>query len=151
MLRFFISACLVFALAGSAHAAEPLSELIGKKRVLVLFDKSRSSATLDRQVDLLRQHRTEMSDRDLVVLINAANRETAVAVGYATIPRGSNRPLRRRFKPAEHQTTMVLVGKDGTEKARWLGPVQPDDIFDLIDQLQTREPQAEDGANSATN
>ena len=58
---------LVMAMASTGPAAaDPLAELQWKNRVLLLFAKSRSDASLDRQVDLLRDYRTELRERTVV-------------------------------------------------------------------------------------
>ena len=149
MKRIAILTILFALLPFAAQAADPLAAMLWKNRILILFDKSRSSAILDRQVDLLRQRRPDVKERDLIVLVNAATRETAIAMGYTNVPRGSNRALRRRFEPSSHQMTAILIGKDGEEKARWTNLVQPDEIFEKIDQIPMRQREIEESA--ATN
>lgn len=129
-------AATIMATALSVPAsANPLQSLEGKKRALLLFAKSRSDARLDKQVDLLRERRPGLSDRDLVVLVTAGNQDTALAIGYASLRRGTNRLLRETFKPQSSGLTVVLIGKDGLEKARWKTLVQPDEVFATIDSL----------------
>ncbi len=41
--------------------------------------------------------------------------------------------------------TMVLVGKDGDEKARWNRVVNPQEIFDLIDSMPMRQSEMREG------
>ena len=142
-------------------AADPLDGLRGQKRPLLLFSKSRSLSSLDRQVDLLRELRPELDERDVVVLVTAANDETYNAIGYTDLPRGAARQLRRRFDPfgagpatadptvpgrgATSGLTVILVGKDGSEKARFRGIVDPETLFEIIDAMpmRQRETQAE--------
>ena len=133
----------------SQASADILSPLLWKNRVLILFDASRSSAPLDRQIDILRQRRSEMRERDLVAISNPGKSDTASVIGYVSITPGANRELRNRFKPAAHAMTIVLVGKDGTEKGRWQKLVQADEIFDLIDSMPMRQKEIKDSA--ATN
>jgi len=113
--------------------ANPLSELEGKSRALILFDKSPSSALLNRQLDLLRQRRPALKERKLLVFINTAKRETQTAIGYINLPRGSNLELRQTFAPALHGMTAILIGLDGKEMSRWNKLVEPDELFRQID------------------
>ena len=148
-------------LAVGPAAADPLAGLVGEKRPLLLFSKSRSLSSLDRQVDLLRELRPELEERDVVVLVTAGNDQTYNAIGYSDLPRGAARALRRRFDPfgagpgtadptvpgrgATSGLSVILVGKDGTEKARWRNLVEPEAIFRAIDAMPMRreEMQAE--------
>lgn len=137
MRKILLMALLVL-MPLASHSA-PLDGLQWKKRVLVLFDQSRSSATLDRQVDLLRERRPDVSDRDLIVLVNAGDRDTAVAMGYVDLPDGTARILHRTYQPADRGITMILLGKDGLEKMRWSHVTDPQVVFDLIDSMPMRQ------------
>lgn len=134
-LTALIPAALFF---GAAHA-DPLVDLQWKKRVLVLFDQSRSSASLDRQIDRLRERRPDVDDRDLIVIVNAGNQRSLVAMGYAPLPASAALQLKRRLDPAPRGMTMVLIGKDGTEKQRWNRTIDPQEIFDIIDAMPMRQ------------
>ena len=121
------------ALCAPARASDPLAGVKGEKRVLLLFAKSRSDAALDQQVDLFRERRPDMTDRDLVLLVSAGSQDTMAAIGYLSLDRGSNRRLREQFMPGERGLTMVLVGLDSTELGRWTQVTMPDIVFDAID------------------
>ena len=127
--------------------ADPLAGLRGEKRVLLLFSKSRSLSTLDRFVDLLRERRPDLEERDMVVLVTAGSDPTYSAIGYTSLPSGANRDLRRRFAvPVRGGSGLVavLVGKDGTEKARYAGVADPDAIFALVDSMPMRQREIEE-------
>ena len=130
-------------LPGAAIAA-PLDGLRGEKRVLLLFSKSRSLSSLDRLVDLLRERRPDLEERDTVVLVTAGSDPTYSAIGYTSLPAGANRDLRRLYKPEGSGLVTVLVGKDGGEKARFRGVADPDAIFDLIDAMPMRQREMEE-------
>ena len=99
---------------------------------------SGETVTLDKQIDLLRDYRPDLRDRDMVVLSTTGTRETTADIGYVAIPRGTARQLRRQFEPASTGLTVILIGKDGGEKARWQHVVEPQEIFDLIDSMPMR-------------
>ena len=122
-----------------AVAAEPLKHLQWEKRPLLLFAKSRSFAPLDRQVDLLRDYRPDLEERDMVVLSTTGNQETSAAIGYFPINRGTARQLKKKYEPEARGLTVILIGKDGGEKARWQQVVDPQEIFDLIDSMPMRQ------------
>jgi hypothetical protein len=127
----------------TAHAADPLSALIGQKRVLLLFSKSRSDANLDRQLALLGDRRSDVNDRKIVVLSVSAGRDPMAVMGYATLPQGAGRELMTRFEPRKEGLTVVLVGLDGTEKGRWHHALDPQVLFDLIDTMPMRQEEAQ--------
>ena len=74
----------------------------------------------------------------MVVLSTTGRQETQSVIGYTPVPRGSARLLRKQYQPNGSGLTVVLVGKDGTEKARWEQVVDPQIIFDLIDTMPMR-------------
>lgn len=119
--------------------AAPLDSLQWQKRVLLLFAKSRSDASLDKQLELLRERRPEISDRDLVVLTTEGDSDTMASIGYVSMPNGANRKLRERFGVFGDGMTLILVGKDGSEKFRATSVVQPDVIFRIIDAMPMRQ------------
>jgi len=148
MKAFLMSMLIITAMTGSGMAADPLAGLQGKSWPVLLFARSRSDASLDKQVDLLRERRPDLSDRDIVVFRTTGNEDTRSAIGYVDLPRNAALELRRRFEPRRNGLTVILVGKDGTEKARWERVVAPQEVFDLIDSMpmrkqETKEPSTE--------
>ncbi|MEL7229759.1 MAG: DUF4174 domain-containing protein [Pseudomonadota bacterium] len=129
---------------GMAQTSNPLSDLQWKKRVVLLFAKSRSDAGLDKQVDLLREVRPDVSDRDMIVLRTAGREETRPVMGYTALRNGTGRQLRARYKPAERGLTVILLGKDGGEKKRWTKVVRPEEIFQVIDAMPMRQREMRD-------
>lgn len=123
----------------STVAADTLESLKWEKRPILLFAKSRSFAQLGKQLDLLRDYRPDLQERDIVVLSTTGNQETSAAIGYVSIDRGTARLLRRRFAPDMKGLTVILIGKDGGEKGRWTSVVEPQEIFDLIDSMPMRQ------------
>lgn len=144
-LALFFALGLVALSPSSVFADDgPLDVFKGEKRALLLFSRSRSTARLDKQVDLLRERRPDLKDRDLVVLVIAGTQDTAMAIGYARLRSGTNRQLRKEFEVDNTSYLVVLVGKDGKEKGRWSALVEPDEIFDLIDSLGDTEDEVQE-------
>jgi hypothetical protein len=135
LIRVFTIAfvALVALPAEQSFARDPLAGMVGKNRVVLLFSRSRSDATLDRQLALLGDKRPELADRKVIVLLTPANRDTMAVIGFPSLPQGANRELTSRFAPAAQGLTVVLVGLDGNEQARWQHVVEPRIIFETID------------------
>lgn len=129
----------LIATPAQAQSAGPLSDLQWKKRVVLLFAKSRSDAGLDKQVDLLREVRPDMSERDIIVMRTAGSEETRAVIGYTSLRSGTGRQLRAKYKPSERGLTVILLGKDGGEKQRWNRVVRPEELFQTIDAMPMRQ------------
>lgn len=141
MKKILVSAFAILLAAFVVNTARsaPLEAFQWQKRVLMIFDQSRSSAKLDRQIDLLRDRRPDVKDRDMIVLVTAGNENSSVAMGYADLPSGAARVLRKQFAPSKRGLTMILVGKDGEEKRRWSSVTDPQEVFDTIDAMPMRK------------
>jgi hypothetical protein len=129
----FMAAFLILSGAVASVQAGVLDEFRGEKQFVLLFTKSRSDAALDRQIDLLSERRPSLDQRDMVVLITTKGRDTAVALGYAAMPLGAGRRLTAEFEPADSGLTVILIAKDGAQLGRWQQVVDPQIMFDLID------------------
>lgn len=125
--------------AQSTQAANPLADLRGERRIVLLFSKSRSDATLDKQVDLLRARRRDLSDRDTIVLVVEGRSDVVSAIGYVDVPRGAALDLRRLYEKERVRFFGILIGKDGQEKSRWQRVRDPQDMFDQIDAMPMRQ------------
>lgn len=125
--------------AQSTPTANPLADLRGEKRIVLLFSKSRSDATLDKQVDLLRARRRDLSDRDTVVLVVEGRSDVVSAIGYVDVPRGAALDLRKLYEKERVRFFGILIGKDGLEKSRWQRVRDPQDMFDQIDAMPMRQ------------
>ncbi|MEL6967084.1 MAG: DUF4174 domain-containing protein [Pseudomonadota bacterium] len=142
-LAFWLSAGalalpLMFGPAVTSAQANPLAELQAKHRIILLFSKSRSDASLDKQIDLLRERRRDLTERDTVVLVVEGRGDVVAAIGYVPVPRGIARDLREQYTKSSAHFFGVLIGKDGGEKARWERVRDPQQIFDQIDSMPMR-------------
>jgi hypothetical protein len=82
--------------------------------------KSRLLLQFGDQPRLSSQTQSAFKERDLVLL-------------------PANTPeLRKAFK-VNVPYTLILIGKDGGEKARWLTPIDPQIILNLIDSMPMRQ------------
>lgn len=131
------------ALPGPA-GAQTLNSDLWKRQPLLLFAKSRSDAQKTRQEAILRDRRSEIEARDMVVITIAGSGPPIASIGFISLPTGATRELRQRFNPDPSLFTAILVNSDGKEIGRWNRPVDPDVLFDLLD-AQDNEGGGEDG------
>lgn len=97
--------------------ASVLGEFAGNHRVLVVFFADCTQReTFER---LWARATAGAAERDLVIL-------------------RADAALRREARLGEAANEVVLIGKDGTEKARWKEPVAPEKVFALIDTMPMR-------------
>jgi hypothetical protein len=113
---------LILLLAAPVVTAQSLDDLRWKHRVLVIYAPAGSEQKLARQLDLLRPREPDLRERDLKEIILRDN---------ADRPEIIHRFRLRKF-------TVLLLGKDGGEKLRSDGVVEPDRIFRLIDSMPMR-------------
>ncbi len=102
---------------------EQLAGYRNEKRVLLVLAPSESDAGYLEQKRGLEARQTDLQNRNMSV--------------FYLLPSGAA-PLYEHFGVSESSFTVVLIGKDGTEKKRYDKPVQPDDLFGTIDQMPMR-------------
>lgn len=98
-----------------------------RSRVLLVFAPSNTDEAVSKQKRLLEASEAGLSQRDLRVFYLPA--DGAEENAYA---------LRNHFKISKSAFAAVLIGKDGGEKARYLKPVYPKTLFEVIDQMPMR-------------
>jgi hypothetical protein len=92
-----------------------------KNRILLLFAPEAEDERLKKQTDLIEASRPGFEERDLITFI---------------IPEPG--PLRARFHVDTKAYTVILLGKDGTEKLRQQSVLDPEKLFRLIDSMPMR-------------
>ena len=90
-------------------------------RVLLVFAPSAEDKNYLEQKRLLEDAEGGLLERDLVI-------------SFIT---NSSDPLRDDYSVSD-EFTVVLIGKDGTEKERFSKPVEPTSLFSIIDQMPMR-------------
>lgn len=105
---------------------EQLESYRGRNRVALVFAPSRTDESYLAQERLFRAAEAGLRKRDLLVRYI-----------FLDGPEGDDR-TQSCFKVSETSFTVVLIGKDGGEKARFLEPIQPSTLFSLIDQMPLR-------------
>ena len=113
-----------------------LADYRGANRVLVVFAHSPEDEDYRDQRHALDEARDGVKDRDLV-LIEVFREGPARAEGKF-LARAEAEAIRSRFKVEGGRYALVLVGKDGGEKARWYTPIPAEAVFGVVDAMPMR-------------
>ncbi len=132
---------LLLALAGAppAEADEKnfdLNNFLWKNRLLFVFSPSGTHPDYLELSASMEKNRAEMDDRDMVLF--EVFESGPVRVNGKGAPTAMGEDLRRRYHIQTEALTVLLIGKDGTEKMRIRGDVDLDAIFILIDGMPMR-------------
>ncbi|MDQ3248504.1 MAG: DUF4174 domain-containing protein [Chloroflexota bacterium] len=115
-----------------------------QKRLLLIFATSITQPAYIEQQTLLQGHEGEGEARDLLVFHLLGDGISFVAEAQLAAEAVAN--LRRRFGVAEAVFTLVLIGKDGTEKWRAGQPTPLPEIFAKIDSMPMRRHEMADAS-----
>lgn len=107
-----------------------------QNRVLLVFAPSPDDSRCLVQKSLLLEAGEGLSERDLRVFY--LFQEPAEKLGDDHLTAEASKTLRVQFCVKDAFTTL-LIGKDGTEKARTREPVHPKDLFRTVDQMPMRQ------------
>ncbi|GEO05301.1 hypothetical protein AAE02nite_29650 [Adhaeribacter aerolatus] len=108
-----------------------------QKRVVLVFAATAADARWQRQQELLLQANQELTARDLVVLGVLGNQVNTSSSKTVKLP--GPEILREQYNIKPDQFTVILVGKDGTEKYRAQEVIKPGTIFNIIDAMPMRQ------------
>jgi hypothetical protein len=134
-----ISLLLLAAPAGAARSEANLERYEWKNRLLLVFAPSQDHTAYQELVQGLNSAEEELADRDLVVF-HLFEGKTGYVFGDAIRPE-SVTTLRERYDPERGGLTLVLIGKDGAEKARQVGDYNLEALFRRIDEMPMRKPE----------
>lgn len=127
-LRFI--ALLVLMLQFNGMSAQELTEFKWKKRILLIIDSNNDLPARNIQVSKFVARNDEMKERDL---------DLFVCTGKEVLDKDG---LKTNIDPAKISygefQGVILIGKDGGVKLRKKFIVEPNEVFDLIDQMPMR-------------
>lgn len=107
-----------------------------EKRILLVFSPE-DQPDLRKQLDLLERHRAEIEDRDLLIF--------TIDQASVTHPDGkvygeeAAAKLREQYNVEANSFTVILIGKDGTEKLRQSEILDTEKLFARIDGMPMRK------------
>ncbi|MEM6782131.1 MAG: DUF4174 domain-containing protein [Bacteroidota bacterium] len=107
-------------------------------RLVYLFAPSDSLGAFAETVHRFREQQSGVAERDGILLaLPQAGSPRWLGAGLLEPDVGP--AMRRRYEIVEEDAVLVLVGKDGTEKARYALPANPEDVFARIDTMPMRQ------------
>jgi Domain of unknown function (DUF4174) len=107
-----------------------------KNRLLLIFAPSPEDEQYQEQLELLNNE-NELLERDLV-LFHILGSHSGFA-GEILLSEEEVTQLQKKFTVGPGAFTLVLIGKDSTEKQRWDKPIKSGDLFALIDDMPMRQ------------
>lgn len=122
----------------------PLEEYKWKNRPLMLFAPSEEHPDFEKQLERLTASSKGVKEREVIV-IQVFPEEARI--GEKPLDEGAAEALRERFEPQEDALTIVLVGKDGTEKLREQEKLSVSRLFQTIDAMPMRQQEIREGRN----
>ena len=138
MLKKLPFALMILLGTGIAQEAQPLSQLQGSSRILMVFAPDTNSANFKRQLQMIEHHSFELSSRNTVVVPVSSGGDLAAQVfGGEMLPLSGNAELsyaRTRFHIQSSEFAVLLLNEDGAETLRSKKPV---DIYELTAKLDT--------------
>jgi hypothetical protein len=115
----------------------PILQLHGNARALLIFAPDTSNSALRRQMDLLANHDLELSTRDTVFVPIITGHHVPNDIFFGeNIRSGTYRDqlsARRKFGIKYNEFAIILLDKDGTEQFRSTTPVPIASISTVID------------------
>lgn len=134
----FISTMLAVLFLG-AGSISAMSRIYDNPRVLILAG---ADEIVTQQIEILREHIEGLHDRDILVLSLSADQKSLEIISVLSDPDFMKADLQGygqyidRIKETDFM--LLLIGKDGGLKEKWLKPVQFTRISNLIDQMPMR-------------
>jgi hypothetical protein len=107
-----------------------------KNRLLLVFAPSPEDTLYQEQLEHVSND-DELLERDLV-LFHIFFSQSGFA-GEMRLSEEDVVQLQEKFKVGSRDFTLILIGKDGTEKQRWDKPVKSESLFALIDDMPMRQ------------
>lgn len=134
----------LFVLLGTcaAQQAQPLAEIQGTSRILMVFAPDANSANFKRQLQLIEHHSFELSSRNTVVVpVSVGGDLAADLFGGELFPLSGNSELtyaRNRFHIQATDFTVILLNENGAETLRSQQPLGIRELTAQLDALPQR-------------
>ena len=110
---------------------DELRSFQGHTRLFLVFGPSETDPQVTRQLECFRSQHDSLNERDTRIF--------SVLEGSAPTAGASPAAWRSRFDVGPGRFTAILLGKDGTEKKRWIEPVSLADLQAEIDAMPMRQ------------
>jgi hypothetical protein len=114
-----------------------LEKFTWEHRLLLAFAPSNDDELLKRQRQLLAGRNSGIKERHMRI-IDVSSAGPVKVDGHVDQDLETSQ-LRKGYNVPSDRFSVILIGKDGGEKGRWIEPVRPDKIFDMIDAMPMRQ------------
>ncbi|MDX1585632.1 MAG: DUF4174 domain-containing protein [Balneolaceae bacterium] len=134
---FVMLLLLPFLMMAQGDPRFELSEYRWENRLLLVFAPTQEHPLYKQQLDELNKEKAGMLERDLKVF-HLFSEDASFGDGYQ-INSETVKNLYRRYNADPNNYTIVLLGKDGTEKTRKSSLLTTEKLFTLIDSMPMRQ------------
>jgi len=124
-------------MAQSKSSVKILDQYQWENRILLIFADSDSNKQYDNQISELDGHEEGLKDRDLKIFhlfSNALSRS-----GVQSANQEKTKMLYQEYGIENGDFTVILIGKDGTEKLRTTELLKVEKLFSVIDAMPMRQ------------
>lgn len=120
----------------SQHINLELNEFRWKNRVLLVFSANEDSSHLTDQKEALLRDEAGLIERDLLIFEITKDQEITELLHEKEYR--SNTNLWRSYEISNADITVLLIGKDGTEKLRSTSVLSSKELYAVIDAMPMR-------------
>lgn len=131
--------------AGQQKKSLELSDYQWKNRLLLIFAPSLQSDEYQNQLLELKGEGDGLHDRDMKIFYMLEKGTSKV--DQETLIVNNKEQLRDMFNVVNGEFTVILIGKDGSEKLRSNSVLKMQKLFTVIDAMPMRQQEIEDGNN----
>ncbi|MCH2038111.1 MAG: DUF4174 domain-containing protein [Rickettsiales bacterium] len=129
------------------RVAQVFEQYLWQKRVVLVFAPSEESSLLAEQRQMFDTYQEGLKERDVVRWVVV--KDETVIVDKRHQPHMPSSRFYRHFNVDNKTFTVIVLGKDGTEKLRQQQKVIPSDqLFALIDSMPMRKKEIEERKRS---
>ncbi len=134
-----LAGALLIASNTRAQAPAPALALMQDRYRPLLIFASEGDTRLPQQVETLRLHRADLIDRQIKLVPFFHAYAGALDTEIITFLPSEEPLLRKRFHISDKDFSVILVGKDGSEKLRSSKPLSFDQLRDAVDAMPMRQ------------
>lgn len=131
-----LSLILFILIASEKICAQSLASLQWQNRILLLFADDESQAILQKQIAYYQKAKEGYFERDLVVCLVLKDKiKNLNNIQIQDNPHA----IRKQYRVDYQNFTIILIGKDGTEKKRSNTLLENSELFAIIDAMPMRQ------------
>ncbi|SMO70340.1 DUF4174 domain-containing protein [Gracilimonas mengyeensis] len=142
-MKFLLSALTIFILFATTNSSAQsgmelqLEDYQWENRLLLIFSPSVNHNDFQVMNQIIEEHTEGFTERDLKVFYAAP--ETDLSIHGTHIEQNSAETISTKFDLSDSAFTVLLIGKDGTEKLRSDEAISSQKLFKVIDAMPMRQ------------